>query len=61
MTFGLAFVVFAVVVAAMAVGVLLGGRRLRGSCGRTGEECACTWIERRTCALRRGGATGNGR
>ena len=45
-------VLFAAIMAAMAVGVLFSGRRLRGSCGVTGEDCACDEEARRACALR---------
>jgi hypothetical protein len=45
-------VLFAAVMAAMAVGVVFSGRRLRGSCGGTGEDCACDDEARRACALR---------
>lgn len=38
----------AIVMAAMAVGVIVSNRRLRGSCGR---ECACSEEARRECAL----------
>ena len=45
--------VFAFTMLAMALGVLLSGRRLRGSCGGTGEDCPCSWIEARSCPLRK--------
>ena len=45
--------VFAFTMLAMALDVMVSGRRLRGSCGRTGEDCSCSWIERRTCPLRK--------
>lgn len=44
-------VVFAVVVGAMALGVMATGRALRGSCGGTGEACRCSRAERRSCEL----------
>ena len=45
-------VFFAAIMGAMAVGVVFSGRRLRGSCGGTGEDCACDEEARRACALR---------
>ncbi len=51
---------FGVIVALMAVGVMLSGRALRGSCGGTGEACQCDRKTRKDCELRkaadRGGA-----
>jgi hypothetical protein len=41
---------FALVMAAMAVGVIFSNRRLRGSCGGTGEGCACSPAKRARCA-----------
>lgn len=42
--------VFAVVIVAMALGVMLSGRRLSGSCGGTdGGACACSDEKRRQC------------
>ena len=43
-------VLFAVVMLAMAVGVVFSGRRLRGSCGGTGEGCDCDAAARAECA-----------
>ncbi len=37
----LTFVMLASLMALMSVGVLLGGKRLKGSCGGRGAECAC--------------------
>ena len=50
-TFIATFVVFAVLMAGMAVGLAFGGRRLRGSCGGVGrgEDCSCSVSERRAC------------
>ncbi len=46
-------VFFALAMLAMAVGVILGGRRLRGSCGGPGgEACACSLAERVACVRR---------
>jgi len=52
-TFVAAAAVFGLAVVAMAVGVLVQGRRLRGSCGRTGGDCLCSPLAARHCALRR--------
>ena len=52
-TFVAAFAVFGLAVLGMALGLLLQGRRLRGSCGRTGEACLCSPLAARHCALRR--------
>ncbi len=41
---------FAAVMAAMAIGVIFSNKRLRGSCGGTGEDCACDEETRRACA-----------
>ena len=52
-TFLFTLAVFVFTMLAMALGVMVSGRRLRGSCGRAGEDCSCSWIERRTCPLRK--------
>ena len=42
MTFLFTIVAIALLMAMMAVGVIIGGRRLRGSCGGVGgEDCIC--------------------
>lgn len=46
-------IVFAVAVALMSVGVMLGGRPLKGSCGGSGDACPCTDAEKKACASRR--------
>ena len=51
-TFFAALVVFGAVVLAMAVGVLVQGKRLRGSCGATGKDCQCSPLAARDCKLR---------
>ena len=52
-TFLAAFVIFAVVVSAMALGVIVQGRRLRGSCGGVGQDCTCSALAARACPIRR--------
>jgi hypothetical protein len=51
-TFLAALVVIALTMFAMAIGVLLSGRRLRGSCGGVDESCRCSTASRARCALR---------
>ena len=54
-TFAFSIVLFALAMLAMAIGVILSGRRLRGSCGGPGgEACACSLAARLAC-IRRGG------
>jgi hypothetical protein len=48
-----AILVFAVAMAAMAVGVIFSNRRLRGSCGGTGRECTCDEATRNDCELKK--------
>ncbi len=52
-TFVAAAVVFGLAVLAMALGVVVQGRRLSGSCGRSGEACLCSPLAARSCPLRR--------
>ena len=51
-TFLVTFVVFALAIAGMAVGVALTGKRLKGSCGMTGDDCACSALRARSCPHR---------
>lgn len=53
-TFLFTALIFVVAMAAMAVGVIFSGRTLKGSCGGTGRDCACSEAERRECALAAG-------
>jgi len=39
----------ALVMLAMAVGALFSGRRLRGSCGGSREDCECELAKRAAC------------
>jgi hypothetical protein len=48
-TFIATFAVFGIIVSAMAIGVIVSGRKLRGSCGFTGEDCACDRAKRAQC------------
>jgi len=45
--------VFGAVMAAMAVGVVVHGRRLKGSCGGTGVGCTCSPLAAGACPVRR--------
>ena len=45
----------ALVMLAMAVGVIFSNRALQGSCGGTGAGCACTPEKRRRCAAEHAG------
>ena len=51
-TFFATLLIVAAVMAAMSVGVVVSGRRLRGSCGGMGKDCECDEEARRACALR---------
>lgn len=49
----LAIVGFLAIAGVMAVGVLIGGSPLKGSCGgKGGPECVCDDFEQRKCAAR---------
>jgi len=45
-------IIFGVVLLAMAVGVLVQGKRLKGSCGGSGDACQCSPLAARDCRLR---------
>lgn len=51
-TFLMSLAVFVLVFLAMSLGVLVQGTRLRGSCGRSGEDCACSPLAARHCPER---------
>jgi hypothetical protein len=56
-----AVLVFGVVMAAMAVGVIFSNRQLQGSCGGTGRDCTCDDTTRADCELaKRTQAAGGG-
>ncbi len=48
-----AIAVFAIVMLAMAVGVIFSNRRLQGSCGGTGRDCTCDDTTRKDCELKK--------
>ena len=55
MIFLITFVFFSGLVALMSVGVVLGGKRLQGSCGGVGTACACDAAGRpRRCEVEAG-------
>jgi hypothetical protein len=57
-TFLASFLLFGAIMAAMAIGVMVHGRRLRGSCGGTGADCVCDDAARETCKLKKQMASG---
>ncbi|MGH0034077.1 MAG: (Na+)-NQR maturation NqrM [Myxococcota bacterium] len=52
-TFLAALVVVGLTVLAMSLGAMVQGRRLRGSCGGTGQDCSCSPVAARNCELRK--------
>ena len=52
-TFLATLVVFGLVTIAMALGVIIQGKRLQGSCGGSGKDCQCSPLAARNCELRR--------
>ncbi len=44
------FLIFGVVMLLLATGVIVSGRRLRGSCGGTGEDCSCDDAKQKDCS-----------
>lgn len=54
------FLFFCAVMAAMALGVMLQGRRLKGSCGGIGGDCPCDEAAQQECELRRRAAEASG-
>ncbi len=51
-TFLATLVVFGLVTLGMALGVIVQGKRLQGSCGGTGKACKCSPLAARHCRLR---------
>lgn len=45
-------IVFAVATALMSVGVMIGGRPLKGSCGGPSANCPCSDSEKQACVKR---------
>jgi len=52
-TFLATFLFFAAIMAAMAIGVIVHGRRLKGSCGGVGGDCPCDEAAQQECELRK--------
>jgi hypothetical protein len=52
-TFLATLALFAAVMALMAIGAILQGRRLKGSCGGSGGDCPCDEAAQRECALKK--------
>ena len=52
-TFVATLVLFAIVMCAMALGVMVTGRSLKGSCGGATGACPCSDEERTACPKRR--------
>lgn len=49
LTVGLTVGLIALLMGGMAIGVIVSGRRLAGSCGGTGADCLCEKKERGEC------------
>ena len=47
----LTIAVLGAVMFGMAIGVILAGKRLKGSCGGVGTSCECTDAQRREAAI----------
>jgi hypothetical protein len=52
-TFLATLAIFGLVTLAMAVGVIVQGRRLKGSCGGPEGSCTCSALAARSCPIRR--------
>ncbi len=48
----LTVLVIAAAMGAMGLGVIFSQRPLKGSCGGTGQACACSRLERMRCSAR---------
>ena len=51
-TFLATLTVFGLAVCAMALGAMIQGKRLKGSCGGTGKACECSALKARSCQMR---------
>ncbi len=51
---------FGVVMAAMAFGVIVSNKPLRGSCGGTGDDCTCSEAKRQRCETARAERSSDG-
>lgn len=52
-TFFATLILFCLIAAGMAVGVIFSNRTLRGSCGGTDQDCSCSEREQRECAYKK--------
>ncbi len=52
MTILLTIAVFGAVVLGMAVGAIVAGKTLKGSCGGASQSCDCTPAKREECATK---------
>jgi len=52
-TFFATLVLFCLIAAGMAVGVIFSNRSLRGSCGGTNRDCSCSEREQKECAYKK--------
>jgi hypothetical protein len=59
-TFLATLLFIAMIMTFMAVGVIFSSRRLRGSCGGTGSDCACDDEAQRSCPHRPGESESSG-
>jgi len=59
-TFIATLIIFGIAVGAMAIGVMVSGRRLKGSCGGPGaDDCSCSIAEQKACGKLREGSAGS--
>ena len=56
-TFLVTLAVVLLTVAAMALGAIIQGKRLRGSCGLTADDCTCSALQARLCSRGHGPGT----
>ena len=52
-TFLATLILFLLIAAGMAVGVIFSNRSLRGSCGGTGKDCSCSAKEQKECPYKK--------